>query len=282
MASRVPRAGRVLVVDDDRTTRHVTRSVLAKAGFTVEVAKDGAAAIDRLHAKRYDLMLLDVWMPRMDGLGVLDRIRRVRRKPKVVVLTSDDTPETLLRAIRQQAHQFVHKPIEPLALVSLVRDTLSATPRQPIEVLSARPSWVEVSVPCTREAADRLQSVMAHLDAKLPEEVRESIGYAFRELLLNAVEWGGKLDPRRRVRISYLRARRMLLYRIADPGPGFKTEDLDHAAITHPDNPIAHADIREQKGLRPGGFGLLMVQAKVDELIYNEKQNEVVFVKYLD
>jgi hypothetical protein len=40
--------------------------------------------------------------------------------------------------------------------------------------------------------------------------------------------------------------------------------------------------VREQKGLRPGGFGLLMVRAKVDELIYNEKQNEVMFVKYLD
>ena len=41
-------------------------------------------------------------------------------------------------------------------------------------------------------------------------------------------------------------------------------------------------NVREQKGLRPGGFGILTVQANVDELIYNEKQNEVVFVKYLD
>jgi len=278
----VRRVHSVLVVDDDRTTRHVARSVLAKAGFKVAVAKDGAEAIDRLRAKRYDLMLLDVWMPRMDGLGVLDRIKREKRKPMVVVLTSDDTPDTLLQAIRQQAHQFVHKPIEPLALVSLVRDALSAGPLEPIEVLSARPTWVELSVPCTRAAAERLHGVMAHLDANLPEEVRESVGYAFRQLLLNAVEWGGKLDPRRRVRISYLRARRMLLYRIADPGSGFKTEDLDHAAITHPDNPIEHMNIREQTGLRPGGLGILMVRAMADELIYNEKQNEVVFVKYLD
>jgi hypothetical protein len=41
-------------------------------------------------------------------------------------------------------------------------------------------------------------------------------------------------------------------------------------------------EVRESKGIRPGGFGILMVRAKVDELIYNEKQNEVVFVKYLD
>ncbi len=105
---------------------------------------------------------------------------------------------------------------------------------------------------------------------------------AFHELLMNAIEWGGKLDPKRRVRISYLRAKRMLMYRIADPGPGFKFADLDHAAITHGDSPIEHGLIREQKGLRPGGFGLVLVKAKVDELLYNEAQNEVVFVKYLD
>jgi anti-sigma regulatory factor (Ser/Thr protein kinase) len=169
-----------------------------------------------------------------------------------------------------------------MALVSLVRDALNATSAQPINVVSARPNWVELSVPCTREAADRLQGVVSHLDANLPEDVRESVAYAFRELLLNAIEWGGKLDPKRRVRISCLRAKRMLLYRIADPGPGFKTEELAHAAINHPDDPIEHMNVREQMGLRPGGFGILMVRAKVDELIYNEKQNEVVFIKYID
>jgi anti-sigma regulatory factor (Ser/Thr protein kinase) len=108
------------------------------------------------------------------------------------------------------------------------------------------------------------------------------VGQAFHELLLNAVEWGGKLDPNRKVRISYLRAKKMLMYRIADPGTGFKFADLEHAAISHmPDEPTKHDQIRQDKGLRPGGFGLLLTQATVDELIYNEKQNEVVFVKYL-
>ena len=51
-----------------------------------------------------------------------------------------------------------------------------------------------------RENADRVHGIMAQLETNLPEEVRESVGYAFRELLLNAVEWGGKLDPTRKVR----------------------------------------------------------------------------------
>ena len=75
----------------------------------------------------------------------------------------------------------------------------------------------------------------------------------------------------------------MVLYRIADPGQGFKIEDLPHAAVGQPpDDPIAHMSVREAKKIRPGGFGLLTVRASVDELLYNEKRNEVVFVKYLD
>jgi len=274
---------RILIVEDDRATRHLIRSLLARAGFSVAAARDGMDALRVLRLRRFDLMVLDVWMPRMTGLDLLVRLRHRKTRPKVIVMTSDDTPQTLLEAVRERAYEYVHKPIDPLQLLQLVRDVLARPPAPPpIEVVSARPTWVELLVPCTRQAAERIQSVMAQLDTDLSDEVRESVGYAFRELLLNAVEWGGKLDPNRQVRIAYLRARRMLLYRIADPGSGFRMEDLNHAAIAHPDDPIEHMQIREQKGLRPGGFGLLMVRAKVDELLYNERQNEVVFVKYLD
>jgi anti-sigma regulatory factor (Ser/Thr protein kinase) len=97
------------------------------------------------------------------------------------------------------------------------------------------------------------------------------------------MEWGGNFDPERKIRISYLRARKMLLYRIADPGSGFNFEGLQHAAVSNaPDDPIAHMKVREEKGLRPGGLGILMTMSLVDELLYNEAQNEVVFVKYLE
>ena len=97
---------------------------------------------------------------------------------------------------------------------------------------------------------------------------------------MNAVEWGGRLDPSHKVRITCVRTDRMLMYRIADPGPGFSFENLDHAAIGH-DNPIDHMLVRNAKGLRAGGFGVLTARASVDELVYNQKQNEVIFIKYL-
>jgi CheY-like chemotaxis protein/anti-sigma regulatory factor (Ser/Thr protein kinase) len=274
---------KILIVDDDRTTLYVLQSLLNGAGYSTKVAMDGVEGLKLLGAEPFDLLLLDVWMPRMDGLAVLAKLRSRRHKPRVVVMTSDDTPETLLRAVREQAFQYVQKPVESNALLSAVRDALETPDVPPIEVISARPEWLELIVPCTREAAERIQPVMARLDATLTPEVREATAYAFRELLLNAIEWGGRLDPKRTVRIACLRSSRMLMYRIADPGPGFNIDQLPHAAIGQsPDEPIAHMQVREEKGLRPGGFGLLTVRAKVDELIYNEKRNEVLFVKYLD
>ena len=274
---------RILVADDDRTTRLLLSETLREHKYTVVAVNDGSAALKKIKEGKFDLVLMDVWMPKLNGLEVLAKLKNVKKRPKIIVMTSDDTPETLLRAIREEAYTYVAKPVDPKALAVLVKETLSKTSKpQPIEVVSASPTWVELLVPCSLDEAERIEAFMAHLKSGLSEDVKRAVGQAFHELLLNAVEWGGKLDPNRKVRISYLRAKKMLMYRIADPGTGFKFADLEHAAISHmPDEPTKHDQIRQDKGLRPGGFGLLLTQATVDELIYNEKQNEVVFVKYL-
>jgi CheY-like chemotaxis protein len=275
---------RILVVDDDRTTLQLIRHQLKSAGYAVETAGDGEAALARIRRRRFDLVLLDVWMPGMDGLAMLARLRDEPVPPKVVVMTADDAPETLLKAIRERAYHYMKKPVEPEALKTLVASVLASRSEvPPLEVISAKPDWVELLVPCDRDAAERIQEFVSRLETDLPEDVRANVGQAFRELLMNAIEWGGKLDPRQKVRIACLRARRMLLFRIADPGTGFSFKELPHAAINNPeDSPLEHAIVRQEKGLRPGGFGLLMTRQLVDELLYNEAQNEVIFVKYLD
>ena len=275
---------RILVADDDRTTLLLLSETLRAQKFAVVTASDGAETLKKLKAGKFDLALLDVWMPKMNGLEVLAKLRKSKNRPKIIVMTSDDTPQTLLSAIREEAYTYVAKPIDPQSLVVLIKETLAKKPGQgSIEIVSASPTWVELLVPCSLDEAERIEAFMTHLKSGLSDDVRRAVGQAFHELLLNAVEWGGKLDPNRKVRISYLRAKRMLMYRIADPGPGFKFADLQHAAISYEaDQPTQHDQVRQDKGLRPGGFGLLLTQANVDELLYNEKQNEVVFVKYLE
>lgn len=272
------------MVEDDRLTSDLLRELLSAAGYAVTTATDGVTALRRVKRKNFNLILLDVWMPRMNGIEFLAQLRKNPIQPKVLILTADDTPETLLQAVREQAYRYLTKPVQPKILLEAVEDILAVRePALPIQVLSARPDWVELEVPCQLEVVERMESFLEKLRADLPEEIRNSIGHAFRELLANAIEWGGQLDPNRRVRVACLRTRRMLLYRISDPGVGFRFEGLDHAAVGHPgDEPVRHRRARQEKGLRPGGFGILMARALVDELLYNEAQNEVVLVKYLD
>ena len=273
----------ILVTDDDATTRQMVRGILKKAGHDVATAADGMAALRAIQNKKFDLLLLDIWMPKMTGLGLLGHLHGEKHIPKIVVMTSDQTSDTLIDALRGRVYQYLKKPLDATTLLTTVENAISTSPAVPaIEVISANAHWVELMVPCERSVVSRVQSFLMHMDVDLPPDIIEKVGYAFRELLNNAIEWGGHLDPNLKVRVSYIKTKKLLMYRLDDPGPGFKLEDLKHAAINNPlDNPMAHMQEREAKGLRPGGLGLMLTHQLVDELVYNEKRNSVVLIKYL-
>ena len=273
----------ILVADDDATTRQMVGGVLKKNGYKVSTASDGVSALRAMQKKEFDLVLLDIWMPKLTGLGLLDILQSEKKIPKIIVMTTDKTSETVLSALRGRVYQFLIKPLDADSLILTVESAFSVNPcAPPIEIISAKPHWIELLVPCEQSVVGRVQSFLLHTENDIPPDVIEKVGYAFRELLNNAIEWGGHLDPNLKVRISYVRTKKMLMYRLDDPGPGFKMEELSHAAVNNPEeDPIAHIKAREEKGLRPGGLGLLLTQQMVDELVYNEARNSVVLVKYL-
>jgi anti-sigma regulatory factor (Ser/Thr protein kinase) len=161
-------------------------------------------------------------------------------------------------------------------------DTLTGCLLAGIEVVSVLPDWVEVRVPCDLAAISPLEELLTQLEADLPREIGEAISYAFREMLSNAVEYGCRLNPAARVEVRFVRLKRAIICRIKDPGNGFDATRLDHAAVNNPNNdPLRHVFVREEEGLRAGGFGILITSQLVDELVYNERHNEVLFVKYL-
>ena len=270
----------VLLIDDDPAIHDLVSYALRNTAQVVGcgTATEGLAA---LHAKPFDLLLLDLGLPDLHGLDVLARLRQAGSRTRIVIITADDTPESLLRAIRQNTYEYLRKPFTMEQIAQLAERALTAASEPEIKVLSGKREWLELSIPCTRDAAERIEHFVRQLDSDLSLDLMESIALAFRELLMNAVEWGGGLDPQRSVRISCLRTPRMLFYRVADPGPGFKFEGLTHSAAANPDGVLGSSAVREEKGIRPGGLGVVMVRAIADDLIYNEPQNEVVLVKYL-
>jgi CheY-like chemotaxis protein len=271
----------VLVVEDDPDLREFEVIVLRDGGYEVEECGSLAEAEAKLAERRFGLVLMDLNLPDGNGFSMLQRAMPSYPDTRFVVVTGDDAEESVLRALRHAVYDYVLKPVSPHVLLDVANRGFLPDEAANIEIISASPNWIELSLPCTRLAATRVENFMRHLKSDLTPDLRDDIGDAFRELLMNAVEWGGGLDPERRVRVSCLRTARMVLYRIADPGHGFRFEDLPHAAISNPAGPLEVGEVREKLGLRPGGLGLLLVEARADELLYNDAHNEVVFVRYL-
>jgi len=274
---------KVLVVEHDTELRAGVCSALVGAGFDTAYAKSATEALDQISRCRFDLVLFDLDLPQLNGFRFWDRFQALESQPRAILIVGDSAPIEKLRDSGLKACRYVNKPLNPRVLVELAREVLDLDGEgPPFEVVSLQPGWVELLVPCTIEASERSESFLQALHTAIPPETAERVEKAVHELMLNAVEWGGKLDPARRVRVACIRTSRFILYRIADPGPGFQFSALEHAALNNPpDHPADHQKIRSTRGLRPGGFGILMARALVDDMIYNEAQNEVILIKYL-
>jgi CheY-like chemotaxis protein/anti-sigma regulatory factor (Ser/Thr protein kinase) len=275
---------RLLVVDDDPAVHELLSAVLRQPDWQIDSAYDGLQGLARVQAHPYDLVLTDVRMPGLNGLELLHRIREIRPDAKVMVMTAESTPANIVRAIREQAFSYFSKPFSPSAVADMIAQAIHTDHywQDDIEVISASPQWVSLRLRCKMETADRLMQFVREMEMDFPANERENIAAAFRELLMNAIEHGGESDPQKRVQVTYVRTTRAIVYLIQDPGKGFSFDAIEHAAIANPpDEPARHLEIRAEKGVRPGGFGILLTRNLVDELIYSEKGNEVLFIKYL-
>jgi two-component system copper resistance phosphate regulon response regulator CusR len=101
---------RILIVDDEPDILLMMRLTLEAEGFTTALAADGESALDHLRRERFDLMLLDVMMPVLDGWGVLERLGEVTSPPHVIVVSAKTTQADLARASGLGAADYVTKP----------------------------------------------------------------------------------------------------------------------------------------------------------------------------
>jgi anti-sigma regulatory factor (Ser/Thr protein kinase)/ActR/RegA family two-component response regulator len=274
-----------LVVTSGGDVDALLNDVFAGEGWTVQHAADNHHALALAATEPFDLIITARKMLGAEDVELLRKIRSVRPHMRLIILADTFTPGDVISSMREHAFSYFSGPFEHSALVDMIRTAMeSPCWDDGIEVLSATPAWVTLMARCDVTTANRLvQFLRAVKDPEIPEADREDIAAAFSEILLNAMEHGGKFNPSQYVEISYVRSRRAVTCRVKDPGEGFSIEELKHAAISCPvDDLLGYLPVREEKGLRPGGFGLLMAKKLVDELIYNEKGNDVLLVKYID
>lgn len=110
--------GRILVVDDYALNRLLLKRTLEQQGHTVALAENGRQALAMLDAGRFDLVLLDILMPEMDGYEVLARLKRdpARRDLPVIVISALEEMESVIRCIGMGAEDYLPKPFDPLLL----------------------------------------------------------------------------------------------------------------------------------------------------------------------
>ncbi len=274
-----------LIIDSGAELNELLTGVLTRDGWTIEHAANNEAAVELAKRNAFDLIITGRKTRGPEDVELLRKLRGARPHVRLIILADEWTPGDVLTAMREGAFSYFCAPFH----ADTVAETVRAAMNDPcwddgIEVLSATPEWVRLMARCDIETAERLVLFLQNVrDPNIPETDRADVVAAFREILLNAMEHGGHFDPSHYVEISFVKARRAVICRVKDPGQGFSPDEVRHAANAKtPEDLFSHIAVREEKGLRPGGFGLLMARKLVDELIYSEQGNEVVLVKYLN
>ena len=272
-----------LIVDSSPEINQLLTNLFDHADWAIHFASDNKQALQLAQRSAYDLIITGENTTSREDIDLLNKIRTVRPHTRLIILTDEFVPGDILASIKARAFSYFSRPFSTEKLSEMIRIAI-AEPfwDDGIELLSATPQWIRLSVRCDLLTANRLLQFFRE-SSDLPDAEKEEVATAFREILMNAIEHGGQFDPSQYVEIGYVRTRRMVMCRVKDPGEGFSLEELKHAAISNPpDDPFRHMSERESKGIRPGGFGILMARKLVDELLYSEQGNEVLLVKYLD
>ena len=235
-----------------------------------------------LRGRAFDVVLTDPATSATEDLALLDALRQVRPGIKTIVLAPTLSNADVIAALRQHVYACFTRPIDYEEVAEMSRAAIEdADWRDGIAVTSGLPHWITLRVSCRLITADRLTRFMTEYRSDIPSADRDLLMTAFREMLLNAMEHGAGFDPEKVIEVTAAQTARAIVYHFRDPGSGFDRTDLTHAAATpDPNDVIKTALERAEDGLRPGGFGMLIVRQIVDELVYNERGNEVLLIKY--
>jgi DNA-binding response OmpR family regulator len=272
-----------LVVASGSDIDELLTTVLAAEGWSIQRTVDNQDVLSLARTNPFDLIITGRKTSGPEDLDLLRKIRSARPHVRLIILTDEWTPGDVVAAMREGAFSYFVAPFQASDLAEMVRAAM-AEPcwDDGIEILSATPAWVRLTARCDLLTANRLVQFLEAV-GDIPQADKEQVIVAFREILVNAMEHGAHFNPNQHVEISFIRSRRAIACRVKDPGQGFSLEEIRHAAVGRsPEDLFSHMAVREERGLRPGGFGMLLAKKLVDELIYDEKGNDVVLVKYLD
>ena len=268
----------VLIVDDERDTNALlAHLVRARGDRPVQVfgGEEVAAAV-RKHAP--DVILLDLMLPDLDGFTVCDRLKRDRETNliPVIMVTALSDADHRAAGVRVGANGYLSKPFTPEQVYEAIDTALLWRDEHHKRGTRGEVNFhVRSEATYLQEVNDLLADLYAH--TPLTERQVKELRQAVMEMGSNAIEWGHRKNADLVLQIVYRISPDHITLVIRDQGPGFNPGRLPHAA--HDDDPVSHIDVRNDLGIREGGFGIMLAKGLVDDFHYNDKGNEVTLIK---
>ena len=275
---------RVLAIRPESAFLTALTGRLESRGCDVELCSGNVEAVHWLRTRAADVVVSDPSTTVDEDLALAKEVRCLRPAARMIVLAPHATHAELVEAIRAHVFACFTPPFDYDDLAAMVSSALEVDGwKDGIQVVSGLPHWLTLRVSCHLLTAERLVRFITELQPATPSTDRDLLMSAFRELLLNAMEYGAGFDAEKVVEVTAARTARAIVYHFKDPGAGFDRGDLAHAAASvSPEAVMAAAAQRVERGLRPGGFGMLIARQVADEIVYNESGNEVILIKHID
>ncbi len=117
---------KMLCVDDNEELRNNLAQQFINEDFDVDTANDGIMALEMITANQYDIVLLDLKMPRMDGVTLLKELKKITKYPHVIMLTGVDDVQTAIECVKLGAKDYIQKPYDPQDLLHIVIKVLGS------------------------------------------------------------------------------------------------------------------------------------------------------------
>ena len=275
--------GRLLLIGADPVLSGALRASHYLQNHEIEVCGGPFECARVVRHRGVDLVITDPTTPATENLTLIKELRSIRPGLRAIVLAPVLSNADVISALREQVYACFTRPVDYEEVAEMARAAIEDPEwREAIEVVSGLPYWITLRVSCRVITADRLTRFMTEYRSDLSSGDHDLLMTAFREMLLNAMEHGAGFDPEKVIEVTAAKTKRTVVFHFRDPGDGFDRDDLRHAATSsQPDDVMASVMERVEAGKRPGGFGMLIVRQIVDELVYNERGNEVLMIKYL-
>jgi anti-sigma regulatory factor (Ser/Thr protein kinase)/ActR/RegA family two-component response regulator len=276
--------GRALIIGKDSPLTAALQASDLLRGHELERCGGDVEAVCEVRARAFDVAVTNPSTSITEDLALAAELGRARPGIRIIALSPAATHDDLIAALKAHVFACFTPPFDANEIAGMMRAALDASAWQDgIEVVSGLPHWCTLRVSSHLLTADRLVRFMTEHLTMIDEKDRDLLIAAFREMLLNAMEHGAGFDAEKVVEVTAARTARAIVYHFRDPGGGFDRRALAHAAnAPTPEDVVASAMHRAELGMRPGGFGMLIARQVADELVYNERGNELLLIKHLD